>query len=197
MIIFGLKDFASLAHFYLDDVVAFTADEKYCIDSTFEGLPVIPFETIENEFPNEHEMLLPINDNKIRAIKASEAKKKGFKLAAYIHPTTIKYGDVGDNCFVLENNIIQPYTTIGNNVIMWTANHIGHHSVIGNNVFVASHVVVCGHCTISDYAWLGANCTIRDGKHVGEGCIVGMNSAVINDTEKWSTYYGVPAKCGK
>lgn len=197
LIIFGLKDFASLAHFYLKDenVVAFTVDEKWCDQCEFEGKQVVPFDHIEMWFsPKEHRMFLPINDNKMRAKKAAEVKEKGYKLATYIHPSTIRYDEVGENCFIMENNIIQPYVKVGDNNIFWTANHIGHHSVIGSNIFLASHVVVCGHCNVLDYAWLGANCTIRDGKTVGEGCVIGMSSAVIDDTEPWSTYYGIPAK---
>lgn len=196
LIIFGVKNLASLAHFYLkDEVDVFTVDEQWCAQNEFEGKQVVSFEHIEMWFPpKKYRMFLPISDNKTRAIKAAEAKAKGYELSSYIHPSNLLYETLGENCFILENNIIQPYVKVGNNVILWTANHIGHHSTIGNNVFFASGVIVCGHCTIGDYAWLGANSTIRDGKTVGEGCIIGMNSAVVDDTESWSTYYGIPAK---
>ena len=57
VVIFGLRDFASLAHFYLTydsphDVVAFTVDREYVPDEpTFEGLPIVPFDEIEKRFP--------------------------------------------------------------------------------------------------------------------------------------------------
>ena len=52
VIIFGNKDFAELAHYYLThdseyEVVAFTANERYITDSSFRGLPIVPFEQLE------------------------------------------------------------------------------------------------------------------------------------------------------
>ena len=53
VIIFGLQDFASLAHFYLShdsehEVAAFTVTQDYLpADPVFEGKPVVPFEGLE------------------------------------------------------------------------------------------------------------------------------------------------------
>ena len=52
----------------------------------------------------------------------------------------------GDNCFILEDNTVQPFVTIGNNVTLWSGNHIGHDSVIEDDCFISSHVVVSGTC---------------------------------------------------
>jgi hypothetical protein len=54
IIIFGIEDFAELAHYYLDndsnhEVVAFSVNQKYLPEiKTFRGLPIIEFENIEN-----------------------------------------------------------------------------------------------------------------------------------------------------
>ena len=42
----------------------------------------------------------------------------------------------GDNCFILEDNTIQPFVRIGNNVTLWSGNHIGHDSVIDDHCFI-------------------------------------------------------------
>ena len=53
VVIFGTRDLASLAHFYLrcdspHEVVAFTVDREFLPDEPhFEGLPIVPFDEIE------------------------------------------------------------------------------------------------------------------------------------------------------
>ena len=101
---------------------------------------------------------------------------------------------LGDNCFILEDNTIQPFTTIGSNVIMWSGNHIGHHSVIRDHVLFTSHVVLSGHCVVEPYCFFGVNSTVRDGLHLAEGTLVAMSAAVTKDTEAWGVYQGLPAK---
>ena len=68
----------------------------------------------------------------------------------------------GDNCFILEDNTIQPFVTIGNNVTLWSGNHIGHDSVIEDHCFITSHVVVSGHVRVGARSFLGVNATLRN-----------------------------------
>ena len=89
---------------------------------------------------------------------------------------------IGDNCFILEDNTIQLFTTIGNNVVMWSGNHIGHHSVIKDHVFFASHLVLSGHCIVEPFSFLGVNSTIRDGIHIAEGSLIAMSASIVKDT---------------
>ena len=55
VVIFGVKDFASLAHFYLRHdsehrVVAFTVHREFMpAEGEFEGLPVVPLEELGSE----------------------------------------------------------------------------------------------------------------------------------------------------
>ncbi|WP_245213936.1 hypothetical protein [Rhodoferax sp. AJA081-3] len=63
--------------------------------------------------------------------------------------------EIGENCFILEDNTLQPFTKIGNNVILWSGNHIGHHGEIHDHVTFTSHVVMSGHCSIGPYSFLG------------------------------------------
>lgn len=51
---------------------------------------------------------------------------------------------IGDNCFIMENNVIQPFAQIGNDVTIWGGSIIGHGSVIKDHCFVAAHVVISG-----------------------------------------------------
>ncbi|WP_247234969.1 acetyltransferase [Telluribacter sp. SYSU D00476] len=205
VIIFGIMDTAELAHYYLQhdsehEVVAFTVNREYLREESFRGLPLVAFEDVETLFPpQEYQFFAPMtgrNMNRNREKIYNEVKAKGYSFISYIssHATILDKSVVGDNCFILEDNTIQPFTTIGNNVVLWSGNHIGHHGQIKDHVFFTSHVVMSGHCVIESYSFFGVNSTIRDYTHVAQGTLVGMAAAITKDTEEWGIYIGNPAK---
>lgn len=205
VIIFGVKDFAELAHFYLEsdsphDVAAFTVSEKFLAEEkTFLGLPVVPFENIEKQFPiEEYRFFAPMsakNMNRDRQNIFREIKRKGYRCISYVSSrATVFNNEIGENCFILEDNTLQPFTSIGDNVVLWSGNHIGHHGAIGDHVTFTSQVVMSGHCSIGSNSFFGVNATLRDGLNIAEGTFVAMASAVTADTDAWSVYKGNPAE---
>lgn len=204
VIIFGVLDTAELAHFYLThdsehEVVAFTVNREYISDPSFHGLPVVAFEDVETLFsPNDYHFFAPMtgrNMNRNRERVYLEAKAKGYRFISYISSKATLFGNqIGENCFILEDNTIQPFTTIGNNVVLWSGNHIGHHGQIKDHVFFTSHVVMSGHCVIESYCFFGVNSTIRDYLHVAEGTLLGMASALYKNSDPWGVYIGNPPK---
>jgi sugar O-acyltransferase (sialic acid O-acetyltransferase NeuD family) len=204
VIIFGVMDTAELAHFYLThdsehEVIAFTVSREYMSETQFRGLPLVAFEDVETVYsPQEYKFFAPMTGrgmNKNRERIYLEAKAKGYEFISYISSKATLFGnEIGENCFILEDNTIQPFTTIGNNVVLWSGNHIGHHGQIKDHVFFTSHVVMSGHCVIEPYCFFGVNSTIRDFLHIATGTLVGMASAIYKDTEEWGLYLGNPAK---
>ena len=204
IIIFGVLDTAELAHFYLThdsehEVVAFTVNQEYLKETEFKGLPVVAFEDIEKVFPPaEFQFFAPMtgkNMNRNREKIYLEAKSKGYKCVSYISSKATTFNnEIGENCFILEDNTIQPFTKIGNNCVFWSGNHIGHHGEIKDHVFFTSHVVLSGHCVIESYCFFGVNATIRDYMHIAEGTLVAMAAAITKPTEAWGVYVGNPAE---
>jgi sugar O-acyltransferase (sialic acid O-acetyltransferase NeuD family) len=208
VILFGLLDTASLAHFYLQHdsehkVVAFSVHQEYLpTETTFEGLPIVPFEEVERAFaPADHRFFAPMtarNMNRLRESVYNQIKEKKYSFISYVssRATVFPEAIIGENCFILEDNTIQPYTPIGNNVVLWSGNHIGHHGIVKDHVFFTSHVVLSGHCVVEPYCFLGVNATIRDYTHLAEGSLIGMGALVTKDTEPWGVYTGAPARKG-
>lgn len=204
VVIFGIQDFAELAHYYLKndsehEVVAFSVNKDYLPENRFfHDLPIVPFENIEKTYsPTDYKFFAPMAPqkmNKIREIVYNNIKAKGYQLISYVSSkATLFNNSIGDNCFILENNTIQPFTSIGNNVILWSGNHIGHHSIIKDHIMFTSHVVLSGHCVVENYCTFGVNSTIRDGVEIAEGTFVAMSASIIKNTESWSMYKGSPA----
>ncbi len=204
VVIFGILDTAELAHFYLThdsehEVVGFCVNREYLKETQFKGLPVVAFEDVEQFFPpTEFSFFAPMtgrNMNRNREKIYLEAKTKGYPFVSYVSSKATTFGnEIGENCFILEDNTIQPFTKIGNNCVFWSGNHIGHHGQIKDHVFFTSHVVLSGHCVVESYSFFGVNATIRDYMTIAEGTLVGMAAAITKSTEAWGVYVGNPAE---
>lgn len=205
VVIFGNTRTAELALFYLQtdsehEVVAFTVEQDYIQEPTFHGLPLVAFETLEQFYPpTDFQFFAPLtekNMNQMRARVYEQGLKKGYSYISYISShATVLTDKIGENCFILEDNTIQPFVTIGNDVVLWSGNHIGHHGTIGNHVFITSHVVLSGGCQVGDYCFIGVNATIRDQTILGEGTLIAMGANLTRQkTDAWSIWKGNPAE---
>ena len=203
VIIFGIQDFAELAHYYLEndsehEVAAFCVSEKYIEENkNFKDMPIVSFETVEKIYPpSEYDFFAPMSPqqmNRLRENVYNDIKAKGYKLISYISSKATTFDNsIGDNCFILENNTIQPFTSIGNNVILWSGNHIGHHSKIKDHVMFTSHVVLSGHCVVEPNCFIGVNATIGHQVTIAKETLVGAGAVITKNTEEASIY--VPAK---
>lgn len=208
IILLGTGEIGELAHYYFitdteHEVVAFTLDKEYIQDSTFKDLPVVDFDEVEKIYPPEdYQMFVAIGYkrvNKAREEKYSQAKSKGYSLVSYVSSRANVFDNVtiGDNCFILEDNTIQPFVTIGINVTLWSGNHIGHHSQIEDNCFIASHVVVSGGVMVEPYCFLGVNATIRDHVTIARENVIGAGCLITRDTQPREVYIGEASKPSK
>ncbi len=204
VVIFGTGDYAEQAHYYLTTdspyrVAGFTVSKAWLASDSHLGLPLVAFEEVEKHFPpGLFHLFLPMSGrrmNRIRQRFYNEAKSKGYRLASYVSTRAVLCGNkIGENCFILENTNIQPFSSIGDNTIIWCATHIGHHSQIGCHVFISGNVSVCGRCTIGDNSYLSANAVIDANVDLAEGTLAGLASVVGRNTAPWSIYTGQPAR---
>jgi sugar O-acyltransferase (sialic acid O-acetyltransferase NeuD family) len=206
LVIFGKGLFTEIAEQYFTEqgeheIVAYTLDDQYVTEASYLDKPLVKFSEIEKRFPpDEYSMFIAVSYtdmNRLRERIYNDAKNKGYKLVSYISPeATIKTKyPIGDNCFIFEDNTIQPFVSIGDNVIIWSGNHIGHHSTIKNHNFISSHVVVSGQCCIESNCFLGVNASIGHGVTVRRGTLVGAGASITKDTEEKSVF--VPARSVK
>lgn len=201
LVIFGLGDIAQLAHYYFTTdsiykVVAFTVDAEYLTESNFCGLPVVPFKELQALYPPErYELFVALSYSRLNAVRKEKflaARDMGYSLPGYISSkaTVLNQGGVGENCFILEDNTIQPFVRIGDNVTLWSGNHIGHHSIIKDHAFIASHVVISGGVEIGEQCFIGVNATLRDHIKVGDRCVLGAGTLLLSDAEADGLYIG-------
>lgn len=201
LVIFGSGDIAQLAHYYFStdsdyEVVAFTVDAVFMAEAVFCGLPVVPFEEVVQKYsPGEFEFFVALSYSKLNAVRKEKylaAKALGYCFASFIssRATVLNNGCIGENCFIFEDNTIQPFVTIGNNVTLWSGNHIGHHSTVMDHCFISSHVVVSGGVEIREQCFIGVNATLRDHIKIGDKCVIGAGALMLADAEAEGVYIG-------
>lgn len=192
LVIFGAGQIAEVAAFYFRHdsprrLAAFTVDRDYLKEDRFLDRPVVPFEEVERHFPPAtHDLFVAVSYTKlngVRADKVAAARQRGYGLASYLSSKASVFPgfEVRENCFILEDNTIQPFAHIGANVTLWSGNHIGHHAVIEDHVFIASHVVVSGGVRIGQASFVGVNATFRDHVSIGQRCVIGAGALVLED----------------
>jgi len=207
IVIFGTGEIAELAHFYFQhdseceyDVVAYTADDEFVDDNSFNGCPLVPFSEVENRYPPSqfkgHVALSYQKLNQVREEKYHAMKKKGYDLVSYVCSRGVSWPDLsmGDNCLILENQTIQPTVDIGNNVMIWSGNHLGHGCEIKDHTYISSHVCISGHTTIGKRCFLGVNATFKDFINIGNDVFVAMDASVTEDIESKSVVLGAQGK---
>lgn len=199
LVIVGDSAFAQIAHEYFEAdtdyaVVGFSVERAYLKQQEMVGLPIAPFEELESVFdPATHEVYVATvytQLNRLRTRLANAAKEKGYRLASYVSSRAFVWRNVelGEHCFIFEDNTVQPFVKIGNNVVLWSGNHIGHHSMIRDNCFIASHAVISGFCDIGENSFIGVNATLANNVTIGKDNWIGPNVAIMKDTEAGALY---------
>lgn len=201
LVIIGDSAFAEVAYecFTHDseyEVVGFAVEAAHLTKTELFGLPIVPFEQIEEHFSADqvffYAALVYSQLNRLRNRLYQAAKAKGYRAASYISSRAFVWHNVefGEHCFVFEDNTLQPFVRIGNNVVLWSGNHIGHHTVIQDNCFIASHVVISGFCNIGQKTFIGVNATLANNVRIGEDNWVGIGVTIVKDTEANQLFRG-------
>ncbi len=199
LVIIGTTSNARLAKFYFDsdspyETVAFSVNREYIKDQAFEGLPVVALEDISTIYPpSEFDAFVAVGYNQMNKVREKlylEVKSYGYNLVNYISSrcTYLSQFPPGDNCFILEDNTIQPYVKIGSNVVLWSGNHIGHDVTISDHCYITSQVVISGFVLVKPYCFLGVNATIRDGIVIETATLVGAGATIMKDTIEKGVY---------
>jgi sugar O-acyltransferase (sialic acid O-acetyltransferase NeuD family) len=205
VIVFGTGLIGTLAQYYLThdsphEVVAFSADAERMQSDEHRGLPLVAFEEMPSHYPpDEFSMFVAVGWsklNKVREEKFHAAKAAGYQLISYVASSAITWPDstIGENCFIQEMNVIQPFATIGDDVTMWTGSLVGHESVVGDHCFIAAQVVVSGNVTIGRNCFIGVHATLRDAITIGEESVIGAGALIMKDVKPRSVYVGQSAQ---
>lgn len=204
LVIFGTGSFALLSRYYFTNdseytVAGFTVDGQYQRETTFEGLPVVPFEEVERHYPpSEFDMFVAVgirDINRFRARKVEEAEGKGYRLASYLSSRAVapKGLVLAANTMVMETSVVHPHATIGRNAIIWPATGVTLHDRIGDHCWIVS-VKIGESVTIGDYTFVGIGAVIAPFLTIGKRNLIGAGAVIVGDTQDSEVYRGAASK---
>ena len=204
LVIFGDSLFAEVAYecFTHDseyEVVGFAVERAYLKKDNLFGLPVVAIEDVAQHFPpashSVYTAIIHTQLNRLRARLMNMAEKQGYMLASYISSQAMVWPNakLGKHCFVFEQNVVQPFVTIGDNVVLWSGNHIGHHTRIRDHAFISSHVVISGSCDVGESCFIGVNTSIANDVTIGADCFINLATTITRNLEPNRMYRGQPA----
>lgn len=204
ILIFGIGDFAELMYHYLRSsslyhVVGFCADKDFMSSKTFCQLPVHEFENIESIFsPEQYKFFIAVGYSHMpaRVTVYNKVKAKKYFCINYISPQAIVDESVsmGENNVIFPNVVIEPFVKIQNNNIIWSSSNICHNVEIESHSFIASQSLVGGFSKIGHNCFIGFNSTILHNVYIANETLVGAKSLVMQNTEPYSKYIGIPAE---
>ena len=199
LIIVGDRQIAHVAFEYFThdssyEVSAFAVERAFLTRGELFGRPVLALEALETTHPPSlHEAFVAVGFarlNRIRARLYAATKAKGYTMASYVSSRAFVWPNVpiGDNCFIFEQNVIQPFARIGNDVTLWSGNHIGHHVTVADHAFLSSHVVLSGSVEVGQYCFIGVNAAVAHGVKIGDDALIGAGTTILRDVQSRQIY---------
>jgi len=191
VIFFGISVFAKMLYIISKDmsnlnVVAFMADDEYCSDAEFCGLPIWKSSIIDSKMVEQYDFLICVGYKNMRSRQAIHNKllERGCRFINFIHPTVTILPEVqmGTNNILLSNVTIENSTKIGNNNVFWTRTIVCHNALIGDHNFFAPNVTLAGNCVIGNLCFFGVatfiinNLTIKDETYLVAGSGLFINT---------------------
>lgn len=141
-------------------------------------------------------------------VKAGSGNKFHMSCVIGHEPQDLKYKDeptrviIGDNnvfrehCTVHRANKVEEDTTVGSNTFLMCGCHIGHNSHIHDGAIIANAVLLGGHVTIGERAFLSAGVLIHQFVRVGMLCIMQGGTKISKDLPPFTVGRGSNGVCG-
>jgi sugar O-acyltransferase (sialic acid O-acetyltransferase NeuD family) len=191
LVIFGASQFADLVRYYFAEearrpIAAFTVDDDYASVSSRDGLPVVPFSRVQQEYPPDRFAMFvalgPHGVNRLRAERYDAALEKGYELSSFISARADVWPGLsyGPNTLITESSVIMAFTSIGANVVLFGA-RIGHHSTIDDHCML-SGAALAGGVHVGERTFIGVNASVREQVRIGRRNVIGAGAVILKNT---------------
>ncbi|WP_168203164.1 LbetaH domain-containing protein [Marinobacter fonticola] len=176
------------------ETVAFTMEQRLIESSTFCGLPLLPFENVEEHYaPSCYRMLVAVGYtgmNRIRVERCAMARAKGYELANFVDSTVRLYPStqLGDNNIILEYAVIHPGSRLGSANFLSSHVNLGHGTMLGDGCWLNGGVAIGGETRIGDRSVFGMNASAAHGIEVAPKTFVAANTFLAKTSSEGDVY---------
>lgn len=194
LFIYGVGRLAEYAAYVFENDSDYKV-EGYCIEfEYFQKNPTecsncMVFEEIEDLLlKDDFSLFIAVGNNITRQRIYNIAKNKGYLLATYISSMSSTWPNlkIGENCFVGEGSVIQPFVEIGVNCILFGA-RLGHHTKVGDHSLL-SGPTIGGNVEIGILTFIGLNAVVLQNLEIGAKNIIGMGVSIKSSTGEGEVY---------
>ena len=85
-------------------------------------------------------------------------------------------------------------TIVGDDNLIMVNAHIAHDCQVGNHIILTNNVMLAGHVTVEDYAYLSGGVGVHQFCRIGSHCMVGGQSHINKDVPPYVTVDGVSTR---
>jgi sugar O-acyltransferase (sialic acid O-acetyltransferase NeuD family) len=194
VVVYGNGAMARVLHAFAAQafpIAGFTVDAA-CIprgESTFQGLPLVPFEAVASRFPPDRfDALVAVGFagmNDLRRARHEALAAMGYGFASYVHPSVVRHPGVviEDGCIVYDHVALHPGTRVARGSFIASNASLGHDCVVGPFGWINSGVALAGGVEVGEQSFFGVNASVADGVRLGVRSYVGAGTLVARDTE--------------
>jgi len=123
-------------------------------------------------------------------------------------PQDLKYQDEPTNVRIGDHNIFREHftvnrstrpddaTVIGSHNFLMANGHVGHNCELGNHIIMANGVLLAGHVTVQDRAFISGNCLVHQFTRIGTLTMMQGGTAISQDLPPFTIATGVNTICG-
>jgi UDP-N-acetylbacillosamine N-acetyltransferase len=203
VVFWGISDLAKMLFIQSKDmdnlnIAAFMADDEYCLDKEFCGLPVWKYSLLNSKMTDEYDFLICVGYKNMRSRRDifNRLKEQGCQFINFIYPTVTILPEVriGINNIFLTNVTIENNANIGDNNIFWSHTLVGHNDVIGSHNFFSARTTFAGNCIIGDLCFFGVNTFTINDLEINDETYLIAGGGLFSNTEKSTRYIGNPAR---
>ncbi len=146
----------------------------------------------------DHNFLLTMGDNKIRASVYCKIKSLRGNIPTLIHPSSVvsRHAHISEGVHVGPFTNIQADSSIGENSVILSGVNISHSNKIGKNCFVAGGATIGAHTVVGDNVFIGQGALTISKKvdRIGDNVIVGARALVTKSIDDTAIVAGSPAR---
>lgn len=204
LIIFGDTPFAERLFKYIsieakDKVIAFTQEKSFISRKEIQGIPVVPFEELDEHFKEDFEIIIGIGYTQMNQLKKKiykMCKEKKYKVGTYISSNAIVYSDeFGEGCFIAPGVVIGPNCSMGVCNYIASSAILSHDNALGDFNFLSTNAVFGGNAKVENNCFFGLHSTVKDGITIASDNLFGSCANVLESTSYvGGVFVGNPAR---
>jgi len=147
-------------------------------------------------FVAEHEFVVAIGDQQIRANLCHRLLELGARLATIIDAaaTVAPSATLGAGTVVIAGSAVSTGSVVGRWVIVNINATVDHDARLADGVHICPGATLAGDVTCGERAFIGTGASVMRGIEIGADATIGAGAAVIRDIAPGATAVGVPAR---